>query len=124
MSDPIVAATGEGLVADGASFGMREWAHGQMDGPPLHVHHADDEAWHVLEGTLRFRFVDRTVDAPAGTTVFVPAGVAHTFGSRGDVRYLIVSTERVFALIDALHAEAAEEDPEALYREFGAEIVG
>lgn len=22
---------------------------------PLHVHHSDDEAWYVLEGTLRFR---------------------------------------------------------------------
>ena len=22
----------------------------------LHVHHSDDEAWHVLEGSLHFRF--------------------------------------------------------------------
>ena len=25
---------------------------------PLHVHHADDEAWHVVSGALRFRFKD------------------------------------------------------------------
>lgn len=27
---------------------------------PLHVHHADDEAWYVLEGVLRFRIGDDT----------------------------------------------------------------
>ncbi len=27
---------------------------------PLHVHHADDEAWYVLEGVLRLRIGDKT----------------------------------------------------------------
>src|SRR3712207_7826677 len=40
---------------------------------------SDDEAWHVLEGSLRFKFADGEVDAGAGTTVFVPAGVPHTY---------------------------------------------
>src|SRR5437762_54941 len=44
-----------------------------------------------LDGTLRFRFVDRTVDVPAGGTVFVPAGVAHAYEAI-DARYLIVLT--------------------------------
>jgi len=42
---------------------------------PLHVHHQDDEAWHVISGALRFRLADREVIAPAGSTVLVPAGV-------------------------------------------------
>jgi mannose-6-phosphate isomerase-like protein (cupin superfamily) len=45
----------------------------------FHVHYADDEAWHILEGTLTFQFRDREVEAPAGTTVFVPAGVPHAY---------------------------------------------
>ena len=44
---------------------------------PFHVHHADDEAWHVLAGSLRFRVGAETVDAPAGTTVFVEKGTPH-----------------------------------------------
>jgi mannose-6-phosphate isomerase-like protein (cupin superfamily) len=50
---------------------------------PLHVHHADDEAWHIVSGTLRFRFEDHKVIARAGTTVLVPARVPHTFGNAG-----------------------------------------
>jgi mannose-6-phosphate isomerase-like protein (cupin superfamily) len=67
----------------------------------LHVHHEDDEAWHVLEGRLRFRFADRVVEATAGATVFVPAGVAHTYEAI-DARYLIILTLRLAALIDEL----------------------
>src|SRR5947207_476258 len=48
---------------------------------PLHVHHRDDEAWYVVSGALRFRLADREVIASAGSTVMVPAGVAHTFGN-------------------------------------------
>lgn len=122
---PIIAAGGESLHADGVSFALREWAHGPMPGPPLHVHHSDDEAWHVLEGTLRFRFADGTAEAPAGTTVFVPAGVAHTFGSDDDVRYLIMSTERVFALIEALHTldDPSPDELAEAYRRHDTDIV-
>jgi mannose-6-phosphate isomerase-like protein (cupin superfamily) len=63
------------------SLVVREWTE---PGPSyLHIHRADDEAWHVLEGSLRFRFIDGTVDAGAGTTVFVPAGLAHTYCTPG-----------------------------------------
>ena len=69
------------LAAAGMSYSVMEW---RGNGPAnLHIHHADDEAWHVLEGTLRFRFADREVDVPAGGTVFVPAGVPHTYQAMG-----------------------------------------
>ena len=36
--------------ASGNSFSIHEW---RGSGPALlHVHHSDDEAWHVLEGEL------------------------------------------------------------------------
>lgn len=63
--------------ASGNSFSIREW---RGSGPAvLHVHNSDDEAWHVLEGALTFRYADRTETAGAGKTVFVPAGVPHTY---------------------------------------------
>jgi len=75
---PIVAGPGApAIAAVGTSLVVHEWTE---SGPSyLHVHRSDDEAWHVLEGLLRFRFADREVDAPAGTTVFVPAGSPHTY---------------------------------------------
>jgi len=127
MSDggavPVVAMPGEAIHASGQAIAVHEWSHGAMVGPPLHVHHHDDEAWYVLEGTLHFELGDRSVDVGAGGCMFVPAGVRHTFGSPGAVRYLIVTTPRVLALIDALHRDP-NDDEAVVYRRFDSEIVG
>jgi mannose-6-phosphate isomerase-like protein (cupin superfamily) len=109
------------IAATGTSFDVHEWS---GSGPGyLHVHYADDEAWHVLEGTLTFRFPDKQVEAEAGTTVFVPAGVAHDyFESQGPTRYLIILTPRLRQLISALEA-APREQHNDLMRKFQSEIV-
>jgi quercetin dioxygenase-like cupin family protein len=64
------------------------------DGPPLHRHQDEDEAWYVLEGALRFRLDAQLADAPAGTFVFVPRGVPHCFQNAGEqpARVLILFT--------------------------------
>src|SRR5258708_33319279 len=88
--------------ASGTSFGIHEW---RGSGPAtLHVHNSDDEAWHVLDGELNFRYADRTETAGPGTTVFVPAGVAQTYTAGGKARYLIVPTPRLSAMISARQA--------------------
>jgi quercetin dioxygenase-like cupin family protein len=111
----------EPIAATGTSFDVHEWS---GSGPGyLHVHHADDEAWHVLEGTLTFRLGDREVEAPAGTTVFVPAGVPHDYyESQGPSRYLIILTPRLRDLISALEAAPREQHDEIMHR-FESEIV-
>jgi uncharacterized cupin superfamily protein len=48
-------------------------------GPPLHLHRTWDEAFYVLEGELTFLIDGRTTSAPAGSFVFVPRGILHTF---------------------------------------------
>jgi mannose-6-phosphate isomerase-like protein (cupin superfamily) len=109
------------IAAFGQSFDLQEWS---GSGPDyLHVHYADDEAWHILEGTLTFRFSDREVEAVAGTTVFVPAGVPHSyFEAHGPTRYLIIMTPRLRELIAALHA-APLEAHKAIMRRFESELL-
>jgi mannose-6-phosphate isomerase-like protein (cupin superfamily) len=128
MTDPIVVPDKEKrrddqppIAATGKSFDIHEWS---GSGPGyLHVHHADDEAWHVLEGTLTFRFPDQQIQAPAGTTVFVPAGVPHDyFESQGPSRYLIILTPRLRDLIAALE-QAPREQHNEIMRKFESEIV-
>jgi hypothetical protein len=101
LQGAIVADPGSApLNAAGASLVIREWTE---PGPSyLHIHRADDEAWHVLEGSLRFRFANGTIDAGAGTTVFVPAGLAHTYSTLEPSRYLIFLTPRLDRLIARL----------------------
>ena len=99
---------------------IKEW---RGSGPAaLHVHHLDDEAWHVLEGSLHFRFADRELDALAGSTVFVPAGVAHTYQAH-DARYLIVMPPRLAALIAELQSARDHTTHAAIYRKYESELL-
>ncbi len=94
--------TRQPFSAIGQSLIIHEW---RGSGPDyLHVHYEDDEAWYVLEGTLTFKFSDGIVDAPEGTTVFVPAGVPHTYFIKDFARYLIILTPRLNELISELQA--------------------
>ena len=119
--EPLIAAPGAQIAADGVSFCLRDW---RGSGPTaLHVHHADDEAWHVLEGALRFRFADRTVEARAGATVFVPAGVPHTYEALEGARYLLILTPRLRDLIAALQGNRDRSAQVELYRQHESELL-
>ena len=117
------ATSGDGparFAAAGQSFIVNEW---RGSGPALlHVHHADDEAWHVLEGVLRFRFPDRAVEVGPGGTVFVPAGVAHTYEAVA-ARYLIVLTPRLAALITELQQTKNPAMQADVYRKYQSELL-
>jgi len=105
----------------GNSFSIHEW---RGSGPAtLHVHHSDDEAWHVLEGKLTFRYADRTETVSVGETVFVSAGVAHTFTAGEGARYLIVLTPRLSGLIAALQADRDPAHQREIYRRFDSELL-
>ncbi|HEU4630562.1 MAG TPA: quercetin 2,3-dioxygenase [Gemmatimonadaceae bacterium] len=52
--------------------------------PPLHVHHREDETFWVLEGEVTIRCGDEIFHAPAGSYVFLPRGVPHTFRVEGE----------------------------------------
>jgi mannose-6-phosphate isomerase-like protein (cupin superfamily) len=60
--------------------------------PPLHIHHADDEIFWIIEGHLTYRCGDETFPAAPGSYVRIPRGVPHTFVIEGDsnARYLIL----------------------------------
>ncbi|MCW2927208.1 MAG: hypothetical protein JWM86_1176 [Thermoleophilia bacterium] len=68
----------------GGRFSALENVVGPGQGPPLHSHDAQDEAWFVLEGTLRFRIGDDVNDAPRGSWAFVPRGTPHCFQNIGE----------------------------------------
>jgi quercetin dioxygenase-like cupin family protein len=119
---PIIAEPGSPpIAAVGTSLVIREWT---MSGPTyLHVHQSDDEAWHVLEGTLRFKFKDREIDATPGTTVFVPAGLAHTYCAIEPSRYLIILTPKIDNLIARLLDKSKTYDLRSTLGEFDTVLV-
>jgi quercetin dioxygenase-like cupin family protein len=63
----------------GNQFSIAEYHVPVGGGPPLHVHTREDETFWVLEGSVTFQVGGKALAAPAGTTVFAPRGVPHTF---------------------------------------------
>jgi len=107
--------------AAGASFEIHEW---RGSGPStLHIHHSDDEAWHILEGELTFRYADQSETAGPGTTVFVPAGTPHTYTAAAGGRYLIVLTPRLSALIKTLQSDRDPTHQSEIYKRFNSELL-
>jgi len=129
--DDIVAAplAGRTIGALDGDFVVAEWSDAgetSRDWPiaPLHVHHRDDEAWYVLEGTLGFRLGDDEVEVGAGSAVFAPRGVPHTFWNAGpgEARYLLVMSTRIARLIEELHSGAGQ-DPDAVFRTYESDLL-
>lgn len=123
---PPQAAGAPGIDVRGVALVIQNWsAEGEaQEVAPLHVHRADDEAWHVISGALRFRFADDVIIAGAGSTVLVPAGVAHTFGNAGPEpsRYVFILPARLDELIAKLHETEPGEHP-AIYRRYESELL-
>lgn len=68
--------------ADGLSVAEHRLPFG--DSPPLHVHHREDEIFHVLEGVIRFRVGDQDIVVRAGESLVAPKSVPHTFRVESD----------------------------------------
>lgn len=125
LIDGVLAPPNSGLV-------LAEWtaAGATSDEPeyqaPLH-RHAEDEAWYVLDGTLRVRVGDEDVEATRGGAVVVPGGTPHTFSNPAPepTRYLLVMGARTWALIQALHTVQGEgpEAMRALFERYDAELL-
>ncbi len=117
---------GAGQVIRGPELVIGDWpATGvESEVAPLHVHHVDDEAWHVISGALRFRFEDRELVADAGSTVLVPAGVPHTFGNAGPApsRFLMIVPRRLDELISRLH-ETSRSEHRAIYQSYASQLL-
>jgi mannose-6-phosphate isomerase-like protein (cupin superfamily) len=123
LSAPTIAEPLAGRVMGSPenAFVIAEWRDaGAPAGPPryiapLHVHHRDDEAWYVLEGALRVQRGDEIIEAKAGSAVFVPRGIKHTYWnpSPEPTRYLLVMTANIYAMIQGIHA-MKERTPAAL----------
>ena len=63
----------------------------QGNGSPLHVHRREDEWFYVIEGALTFWVGGRIIEAPAGSFVYGPRDIPHSF--------VVTSPEARFVLV-------------------------
>lgn len=101
----------------GGAFFLSEISVQPGGGPPPHIHNAEDESFHLLEGTLMIRVGDDTLTASPGDFVYLPRGVAHSFKNIGDVtaKALVLNTpaglENFFAEVFDLAVDRSAPPP-------------
>jgi len=104
-------------------------------GPPLHLHHAQDEWWYILEGEYLFEVDGEEIHAGPGATVFAPRGSRHAFMNtgQGPARSLVTvvpgGLDLFFSELSAAAptAAAAAADPglvAEIFRKHGLELLG
>lgn len=108
-------------------------------GSPLHMHSREDEWFYVTEGELTFWVAGQVINAPAGSFVYGPKGIPHTFTvSSEQARFLLVTEPAGFeefmralaepaARLEIPPAPSAPPDMTALMTlaaEHGIEILG
>jgi quercetin dioxygenase-like cupin family protein len=94
--------------------------------PPLHVHQHEDEHFVVLAGRYRFVCEDRTLDAPAGTSLTMPRGSRHSWRNLSDApgRLLVVLTPGGFERCIQEVIGHSKEEIYAIAARYGCNIVG
>ncbi len=154
MTKPYRVAAGEGLAnvwwkngrvtvkAGGAetghAFSQIETDDPRGSGPPLHLHHNEDETFYVLEGEVTVLVGDERVDLTAGDYLFGPRGIAHAYVVRSERARMLVtaSPSGVEELFVSLGTPVTGAEPPAdavmppmdelgrLFAGYGCEILG
>ncbi len=78
----------------GGAFFLAEVEVAPGGGTPSHIHRREDEAFHLLEGSLTIQVGGNTITASAGDFAFLPRGIAHSFKNTGagSARALVLTT--------------------------------
>jgi mannose-6-phosphate isomerase-like protein (cupin superfamily) len=106
-----------------------------LGGPPLHLHHVQDEWWYILEGEFLFEVDGEEFHAGPGATVFAPHGSRHTYMNTGQspaqslVTVVPGGLDLFFEDLStaAPTAEAVAANPELvaeIFRKHGMELLG
>jgi len=106
----------------------------EKGGPPLHLHHSQDELFYVIKGEFMAKVGNDIFNLKPGDTAFAPRTIPHTFAktSEGEAQMLILfqpagSMEDFFKQISKLGKNIPKEQEhklKALYEAHGMQIVG
>ncbi len=102
------------------------------EGPPLHIHHGDDEAFYVLAGAVAVQAGRQVLHASAGEFLLLPRGTPHQLRVVSDVpaRLLVMTSpagiEALYERLDQLGRQGPLDRNEAvrIAAEFGVELIG
>jgi quercetin dioxygenase-like cupin family protein len=115
VGGPITCKISSGQTA--GAYTVLEFILNAGGGPPLHVHHREDELFYVAEGECTVGTKEQSYPAPAGTIVRFPKGTPHFFRNESSAPCKLLITaipgglDHYFA---ELAAALAANQPEAI----------
>lgn len=145
LAEPIILRPGEGRSIDLGNFRMSVKATAQQTtdaftlleadeppgfGPPMHIHRDAAEAFYILSGEYIIFVRDDEVACPAGSFIYIPAGVPHGFrvGSQPSRKLNLYTPAAMVGYFDELSAAlakgAADADLSDIADRYGLEIIG
>ena len=143
---PFVLHPGEGRDIDMGNFRMSLKASGEDTdqafslleaeeppnfGPPMHIHHDAAEAFYVVSGEYVIFIGDDEYVCPAGSFVYIPAGVPHGFrvGAVPGRKLNIYAPGAMVGYFDELAGAIARDEMDdgslsEMARRYGMEVIG
>jgi quercetin dioxygenase-like cupin family protein len=127
-----------GAAEAGNAFSQIEVDDPRGSGPPLHLHHNEDETFYVLEGEVTVLVGDERIDLNAGDYLFAPRGIAHAYVVRSERARMFVTASpggvEQFFVRQGVPVTGSEPPTDAvmlpmdelvrLFAEYGCEILG
>jgi quercetin dioxygenase-like cupin family protein len=127
-----------GGAETGHAFSQIETDDPRGSGPPLHLHHNEDETFYVVEGEITVRVGDERIDLTAGDYLFAPRGIAHAYVVRSERARMLVTASpggvEQFFVSQGIPVTGSEPPTDAvvppmdemvrLFAEYGCEILG
>ncbi|MCH7903032.1 MAG: cupin domain-containing protein [Armatimonadetes bacterium] len=106
---------------------------GPKSGPPLHLHHTQEETFHITKGRFKFQIADETKICQSGDFVYIPPGTPHAFVNLSDEpgEFIAVftpgGTDKFFAEFGPMMSSGGPPDQEkiaALLEKHGMTLLG
>lgn len=115
----------------GGAFTLLEAEEPAGFGPPMHIHHDAAEAFYVIAGEYIIFVRDEEFACPAGSFIFIPAGIPHGFrvGSELSRKLNFYTPAAMVGYFDELSAalSGTDMDPDALSEiaeRYAMEVIG
>ncbi len=123
-----VKISGSDTNGDLAIFEQTSLSQGK--GTPLHVHHSQDEIFHILEGSYKFQVGGEKYDLKTGDSIFLPRKVAHAWtqvSAKGKMSVIMQPAgklENFFVTVAALDHEPSQQEIAKIFSDNDMQVVG
>ena len=115
----------------GGAFTLLEATEPANFGPPMHIHTDAAEAFYVLDGEYHIYLEEEEFACPAGSFIFIPAGMRHGFrvGATPSRKLNLYTPAAMVGYFDQLSEaiKGGDADPKSLdeiARRHGMEVIG